>query len=204
MDIKKILENVTNESSLSRVYKHTLEHDSGVITAYRSARDCGEGEKFTNTDNKKNNKILKAKLLRLGYGVTAIKGFYKENYGSENEIDVNEESFIVVDLKDKGDLKKELVKLGLEFEQDSIGYSTKGGKNFTLVGSNKCPDGYPGWGKEEKVGKGIFGKDGEFYSRVNGRPFIFAESNGLVETILGFYPTEIRSIKALAEEAIIK
>lgn len=36
-----------NESSLSRIYRQTKEHDSGTILAFRSARDCNEGEPYT-------------------------------------------------------------------------------------------------------------------------------------------------------------
>ena len=200
--LREVITNVTNESSLSRIYKHTLEHDSGTITAFRSSKDCNEGEKFTKSENKKNNSILKAKLLKLGYGVTAIDGVYIENFKSDNEIEVKEESFIVVDLKDKGTLKKDLVQLGTLFEQDSIGFGLKGGKDFVLVSSNECPNGYPGFGKigkEEKLGKALFGNKGEFLSKVNGRPFVFSESISETVTITSFYPSEIRSILKLAD-----
>lgn len=164
------------ESSLSRVYKQTLEHDSGTITAYRDATDCNKGEKFTKSQNKAKNKVLSAKLLKLGYGITKVKGTYIENYGTKDEKPVSEESFLVVDIKDKGSLKKDLIKLGSEFEQDSITYAPKGNKDYYLISSNKCEMGYPGNGKigvELKLGKPMFGKSGEFHSKVNGRPFVF-------------------------------
>ena len=196
-----------NESSLTRIWKHWREHAIGTITAFRFARDCNTGERFTKSENKKNNSILKSKLLKMGYGVTKIAGTYIENYGTNNEIKVDEESFIVVDLKDSGKLKKDLIKLGQMFEQDSITYSQPAG-NYYLISSNKCPDGYPGNGKigvEVKLGRPMFGKDGEFFSKVAGRPFVFKESLQLHMTLLNKMTiAEIRGVEALRHYQIIK
>ena len=192
------------ESSLSRIWKHTKEHDSGTISAFRYARDCGEGEIFTKKQNKDNNTKLKAQLLSLGYGVTAIAGVYIENYNTPKAIEVKEDSFVVVDLKDKGRLKKDLIKLGGQYEQDSITYSKPTG-DYYLISTNKCPNGYPGEGKvgvEIKLGKPLFGKDGEFHSKINGRPFVFKEYiTDRIDFLLNYSIPEIRSIKKLAEEA---
>lgn len=201
-NFNKTYTNLVNESSLSRIWQHVKEHDSGTITAFRSFKDCGDGEKFTKSDNKKRNSILKAKLLNLGYGVTKVAGTYIENFGSDNEIEVKEESYLVVDLKDSGKLKKDLIKLGKEFEQDSITYSKKSGEYF-LISSNTCKNGYPGKGsigKEVKLGKPMFSKSGEFHSKVNGRPFVFDTPTKPIQEMTDYYPTEIRSIKMLSEE----
>ena len=102
-----------NESSLSRVFNQTKKYDSGTITAFRSAKDCNDGEEFSKGENKKRNSILKAKLLKLGYGVTAVDGTYIENFKTKDEREVKEDSFLVLDLKGKGNLKKDLISLGL-------------------------------------------------------------------------------------------
>jgi hypothetical protein len=86
----------------SSVWKHTQEHDSGIITAFRY---------------KNRNAKLKAKLLSKGYGVALI-----------NEKEVKEDSFLVVDLKDTGKLEQDLRRLGEEFEQDSIIFQERGGE----------------------------------------------------------------------------
>jgi len=195
------------ESSLSRIWQHTKSHDSGTITAFRYAKDCNTGEVFTKSENKTNNNILKGKLLKLGYGVTAIAGTYIENYGTDNEKEVKEDSYIVVDLKDTGNLKKDLIKLGTEFEQDSITYQKLGG-SYELISSNKCPQGYPGKGKigvSLKLGKPMFGKSGEFHSKINGRPFVFESSlQENLHTLNKFSIAEIRSFDYWAKETIIK
>ena len=124
---------------------------------------------------------------------------------SESECDyeeeVSERSFIVIDLKDKGTLRDDLIKFGLKYEQDSITYAKKD-DSYYLISTNKCPNAYPGKGKlgvEKKIGKALFGEKGEIYSKVNGRPFVFKEAIGRSETIKDYHPTEIRSLKAMAD-----
>lgn len=163
-----------NESSLSRVYAQYKLHDSGTISGFRTARNCGSGEAYTMKEKINRNAILKAKLLSLGYGITAIDGVYIENFGSADAVECNEQSFIVIDLKDKKTLKADLKKLGTEFEQDSITFSEVNG-DYYLIGTNHCPSGYPGYGKEIKLGKPLFGTNGEFYSKVKNRPFVFTD-----------------------------
>lgn len=193
-------ENIVYESSLSRIWKHVTEHESGTISAFRSRENCGGGAKITKSTNKKNNSKLKKKLLNMGYGVTKIKGVYIENYGSPNAQPVKEDSLIVVDLQDKGKLKEDLIKLGQYFDQDSITYSKPSG-DYYLISTNTCPEGYPGSGKvgvSIKLGKPFFGKDGEFYSTVNGRPFVFENITEELDTIKSYSISEIRSIKEIA------
>ena len=199
--LQSLNESLLVESGLSRVWKQTREHDYGTITAFRSAEDCNKGKPYTKADNMKRNKSLVSKLQSLRYGITKIKGSYIENYGSQNEKEVGENSFIVIDLQDKGSLKRDLLKLGEEFEQDSIIFGNAG-KAGVLFGTNKCPDGYPGFGKKVKQGGAIFGEKGEFMSRVKGRPFIFADKS-IKENIenYGFkkYPTELRGVVEMSK-----
>lgn len=191
-----------NESSLSRVWRQTQKHDSGTITAFRDARDCNNGDLYTRKEKEKQNAILRAKLLKKGYGITKVKGTYIENYNTPNAKEVKEDSYLVVDLENSGNLKKDLIKLGSEFEQDSITYQNNETGKYYLISTNKCPEGYPGSGKigvEIKLGKSLFGKDGEFHSKVNGRPFVFESFNSELHKFSDFGPTHIRSILALAE-----
>lgn len=191
MKIKEVI----TESGLSRVYKHTRDHDYGTITAFRYAPECGTGEPYTRAQNLQRNASLLAKLRAAGYSVTSIAGSYIENYGSDNEREVSENSFLVVDVQDRGTLKRDLIRLGEEFEQDSIIFGEAGGVG-TLIGTNHCPGGYPGYGKEVPQGGAIFGRSGEFMSRVSGRPFVFAESLELQEYGVARFPTELRGLVA--------
>lgn len=177
------------------------QHDSGTISAFRYARECGEGEVYTRAENKKRSAILKAKILRMGYGVTPIKGTYIENYKSDNEIEVNEDGYLVVDLDDKDNLRYDLIDLGRKFEQDSITYSRANGEYY-IIGTNKCPYSYPGWGIVSRLGSTIYGEKGKFHSKVKGRPFVFKKAGKLIESIRKFSISEIRSIHHLSEQEI--
>ena len=186
------------ESSLSRLWKHSQEHDYGTITAFRYAPECGEATPYTKRENLQRNKSLLAKLRSKGYGVTSIKGSYIENYGKATAREVGENSFFVADMQDKGRLKKDLLARGEEFDQDSIIFGDKG-KSGALFGTNKCPEGYPGYGKKLVQGGAIFGKEGEFMSRVNGRAFVFSESVETQAYGVSRFPTELRGSVKLAK-----
>lgn len=183
--------NIT-ESSLSRIFSAYEKHQTGTISGFRYAENCGEGKVYTLSENKKRNSILKAKLLKLGYGVTPIKGTYIEGYETENAREVDEESFYVVDLKDGKKLKSVLIELGKEFDQDSIAFSEANGE-YKLISTNTC-GGYPGFGEigvEANLGKPTYGgkefkagteedpdkvEKAEFFSKIRGRAFVFRES----------------------------
>ena len=106
---------------MDKKIKPSEEHDYGTITANRYAPDCDEGTPYTKKENQQRNKSLLSKLRAKGYGITAIKGTY-----------------FVADLQDKGRLKKDLLALGEEFEQDSIIFGAKG-KAGVLFGTSDCP-----------------------------------------------------------------
>ena len=183
-----------NESSLSRLYRHMQEHDAGTITAYRSQefdkKDTNNIVKtYTKNDNKQRNKALLAKLIGK-YGVTRVKGAYIENYGTSNAKEVGEAVFFVVDINDTGNLEKDLRKLGQLFNQDSILFIPKGTNSATLIGTKKDEFSdefaYPNFGQKIKMGNAIWGKEGEFMTKKNGRPFLFGDSALEIE-IKGFF-----------------
>lgn len=176
------LTSILKESGLSRLVYHMEMHDCGTITAFRSKEGCGlpEDLPYALQDNKKRNAQLKAKLEMMGYGTTAVKGAYIENYGTPEAIEVREDVFFVVDLQDKGNLEADLRRLGEEYMQDSILFIPRGGRGSILIGTNHCSD-YPGYGRTMQFNDRQMGKGGQFMTKVNGRPFIF-EAN-LLEQI---------------------
>lgn len=174
--IDNVVDKYLNETSLSRIYRQMQDFDSGIITAFRYAEDCGTGHVYTRKENLQRNKSLLAKLSRQGYSVTSVKGTYIENYRSKDAVEVGENAFLVVDISDGGRLERDLRALGKEFDQDSILFVPKGGKEGQLIGTNTCPSGYPGYNKVNKFKNPVFGEKGEFFTRVNGRPFILKES----------------------------
>ena len=130
-------------SSMSRIVSYLERFDCGTISAYRGyegqiIQQLGttafeqalkkdphafDEHKVKQAVNKKNSQLLKQKLLALGYGVIAIYGVYKE-LGSP--VESKESSWFVFDYKQKGTLKKHLLFLGNQFEQDSITYADAG------------------------------------------------------------------------------
>ena len=163
-----------NESSLSRVVDHMVDHDCGTVTAFRSKEGCGgpDAQAFSKQDNKKRNIQLNAKLQSLGYGVTDVDGAYIENFGTPDAVEVTEDVYFVVDLKDNGNLENDLRRLGEEYDQDSILFIPKGEMGI-LIGTNHCPLAYPGYNKKAPFSSRSFGKPGEFMTKVRNRPFIF-------------------------------
>jgi hypothetical protein len=169
MNIKDYI-NKVDESSLNRIKDAIDNHTCGAITSFRGNR--------TRQENLENNKQILAVLKTKGFSITTVKGSYVENFKSDNEKEVGERSFFVVNRKvdgnDNGELEKVLRALGEKYDQDSILIVYKG--EGTLIGTSRRDDAYPSYGKKEYVGKGKFGKaSGEFFSRVKGRQFAFEE-----------------------------
>jgi len=166
------------EKSLSRVYTHIQEHDTGILTAFRDEK--------TRKENQDRNKNLLARLQANGYGVTVLEGTYIENYGSSEEVEVGENVFFVVDLKGLGNLRKDLKELGEHFDQDSILFIHKGGEEGILIGTSKRKNSFPGYEKTISLNNPIFGKSGEFMTKVRNRPFILESVNEEIPFPNGF------------------
>lgn len=172
-----IVIDILNESTLSRLWEHNEKYDCGAISAFRRARDCNTGEKYTRDENTKRNKSLKAKILSKGYGVTVISGVYPEGGKTTKEW-----GFFVVDKDDSGKLLEDLKYFGKLFEQDSILFIPKGSisnkDKAYLVGTNNCENNWLGMDNTEVFNKGSkLGYESPIYtSYVNKKPFIFEEA----------------------------
>jgi len=180
LSLDNALKDLINENALSRIYSHNVRHDCGALTAFRTARNCGTLEPFTRPENQKRNKSLLAKIMSLGYGATKLVGQYPEGGKTTKEL-----SFFVVDIKDTGNLLRDLMKLGEVFEQDSILFVPKGTVNNEskafLIGTNRCSNNFLSFGQKMPFEGGKFGKTSKIYtSYVGGRPFIFEQ---FVETV---------------------
>ena len=169
------------ESSLTRVWQHMSKHDCATLSAFRYGPDCGSPEdanavkqKYTLKQNLQRNASLLSKIQSSGrFSTTSIKGAYIENFGSKAAREVEENTFFVADIEDKGNLLEIVKKLGEEFEQDSVLFIPKGGTTAQLHGTNHCPLGYPGYGNIEPFSTRELGHKGPFFSRVDNRPFRF-------------------------------
>ena len=151
------------EKSLSRLWLKMQESDTGTITAYRSV--------YTKRENQQRNKKLLAQLMSRGYSVTSVSGAYIEDFGKPEAEEVTEHTFFVEDIKHKGTLEDDLVKFGVEYDQDSVMFIPIRGEISVLIGTNAT--GFPGFGKEVKYDNLVFGKNGEFMTKARNRPFLF-------------------------------
>ena len=163
------------ESSLNRVNEHIKQHDCAMLSAFRkklvNCYDGLESEDIINIkDNKGRNKTLKSALLSLGYGVTKVKGTYIENYMTDNAVEVNEDSFFVVNTPDDSNFIDNIVTLGKLFCQDSVLIMNRGGNDNYLVGTNNSE--FPGFKNKIDLGRFKPGIEGEFMTKVGGRPFV--------------------------------
>jgi len=165
-----------NESGLSRIYKHIMEHDCVIITAFRD--DSNDDSRCTDKaviggDNMERNRDLKATLLGLGYGVTKVDGSYIEDFNTPLAKEVKEDSLFCVNLNDDTDFVDRLAALGEKFCQDSIIVFPKGGKGAHLIGTNNAE--FPGYGEKSMTGDLSMGQEAEFMTRINNRPFTTKE-----------------------------
>ena len=155
--------------------QHMMEHDTAMMTAFRGyILDPNRAEKIllTRKQNLKRNSQLKAHLSKK-YNITVVQGKYIEDYGTADAKEVGEVTFFVVDHNDTGDLQKDVTEAGIKWYQDSVLFVEKGATNGKLIGTN---DAWPGLGTIIPVGNPIFGKSGEFMTKMRGRPFVFKEA----------------------------
>lgn len=151
-----------NESSLNRLLEKIETGSVGIISALRNENSKEE--------NLKNHQELKEGLRKRGFGTTILKGHFVEDFDPSDQTkgkDVVEVSIFVAGDKENQKLKNALIELGKKYKQDSILYKPFNDENAYLIGTR---DGaYPGLGKEQKLGKWIPKKTGEFYSHLKGK-----------------------------------
>lgn len=209
--MKNLLENwkkfILNESGLSRVWHHMQEHDTAILTGFRgdpsdtskcidAEADIEEVKKGeTRQTNIARNRDLKATLLAKGYGVTNVDGSYIENFDTPEALEVSEDSLFAVNLKDESGFFDDVTSLGKKFCQDAVLLVPMGGKGAYLYGTNNSE--FPGLDSEVGVGDVKFGKEAEFMTRVNKRPFTTAEG---LQTYNSLSRNERMAVKNIAKK----
>lgn len=200
--IEDVVRDVLNESSLNRVLSWIRHYDIACVTAYRNEfanstektlddrpqelknRDKGNGiqkpfdktpYKYTRREKEARNRDLKAYLLKLGYGVTNIKGNYIENLGTINAVELGENSFFVVNLNNDDKFKQNIFELSEYYNQDCFLYKPRGCDNAYNIGTNQSE--YPGYGNEDNLGKLHINIENEFLSCIGNSSFAFTNSD---------------------------
>ena len=183
--------NVLEEGSLSRIYRHTIDRNIGMLTAFRG--------RYSRADNRKRNSQLESDIRSAGFGFFRIDGHYVEGFGSDRERDVREEVFLVIGDKgnDNGRLKGFLRKAGAKYNQDSVFYKPFEGKAVLIGTQAKDEDGnaveFPGLGVEFAVGEFKPMKMGQFYSKMKGRAFVF-EHYEVADSLMSAWARKVRGM----------
>ena len=182
-----IYNNELNEKSLNRMMLWLNKCDCAFIIAFRyKLIDIANPDKtyygpndnwtdkkiFTHEENREKNKLLKAELLNLKYGVTTVKRVYPEGMNNES----SEESFFVNRFNDPNFLNN-LLSLAEYFNQDSIYYKPKDKTYGYLIGTNGAT--YPGYHKKGDESKLKPGSASNFMSRIGNKAFSFIPNNAL-------------------------
>lgn len=183
-----IYNNELNEKSLNRMMLWLNKCDCAFITAFRyKLIDIANPDKtyygpndnwvdkkiFTHEENREKNKLLKAELLNLKYGVTTVKEVYPEGMNNES----SEESFFVVNRFNDPNFLNNLLSLAEYFNQDSIYYKPKDKTYGYLIGTNGAT--YPGYHKKGDESKLKPGSASNFMSRIGNKAFSFIPNNAL-------------------------
>lgn len=194
--IRESLYNVLTESTLNRIENYIENQECAIITSWRDklqnvtkntftpkhiSHEKGKrgnkiigdvmnnGDSFSTEEKKFYNRELKAKLLKLGYGVTQVRGSYRESGNPEGQ----EESLFVVNLNNDPDFKKNIFKLSEYYNQDSFMYSPKGTSDGYLIGTNNFD--FPGYGNEIRSGSFRKKVQSMFMSRIGNKGFSFTD-----------------------------
>lgn len=172
------------ESSFNRMMSWMNEKDFAIISAFRgSLKDRKKysrnktymgpdnswewGHEFTHEENRQKNKMMVAELMILGYGVTKVKGVYPEGATKES----SEESYLVVNINDSEDFKKNILRIAEYYNQDSVYYKGRNERKGHLIGTNGV-----GWPEYHKKGEGSTLKidnASNYMSRIGNNAFSF-------------------------------
>jgi hypothetical protein len=177
MDFER--ENQIDESSMSRLWRWNEDYNCAALTAFRLARDCNKGKLYTRNENIARNKSLQVKLQAEKYSITKVIGVYNDEESKKH----TEISFFVVDKWKRSDEEffNYIIKLGEEFEQDSVLLIPKGaiqGKSQAfLYGTNHCDNGYIKYHEKKPfLGGAKINYNSPFYTTfINGKPFAFVQ-----------------------------
>lgn len=181
---------VLTESSLNRIIDHNNQHQCACITAFRKWKEKGK-ILFTKNEKLQRNKSLLSKLLSEGYKTIAVSGQFPE--GGKM---VKENTYFVINVEDKPDFFDNIIKLGIEFDQDSVLLipvgAMEGKDKFCFVGTNYDEDNWLSFGERKYMSKVFYGRGPEelkelfkklypnekFYdtkTKVGDRPFVLHE-----------------------------
>lgn len=118
-----------DEAGLSRILTHIAIRNLGIITAFRG------GSATPLEQNRAKNRLLQRDIRQAGFGFIRLQGSWPENEGTPEEVQVVEESFLVIGREgdDNGALKGFLKKAGAKYQQDAVIYKPWNTQNASLI-----------------------------------------------------------------------
>ena len=156
--LSRSIKTVIGESSLSRVQKWRTEHDTAAMATARfnKPKEQAKKEKYE----------LQDWLRANGYAYTKFDGYYQEQEMPQAS---REDSLLIVDINDKGNLKQLVQKLGAKYGQESVLFRPKGADSKSILIKTTTK----GMGKETPQASGTdYGKrGGAAWSEIGGRAF---------------------------------
>lgn len=165
-----------NESTITRLLKHSREHCCAMLTAFRQFT---EDDVLRQADQNNKDNLLLGKALRYcGYGITKVIGSYAEQINGKKP--AVENSWFVVDLKDDPNFVKNIIGFGAAHSQDSVLIIPKNGffdaKNTYLVGTNPENTGndcFVKWQEKKHASEIKFSKDNDMLTKIRNKSFYF-------------------------------
>ena len=114
------------------------------IDNYEIACISAVSENLDEKENKERNRVLSAYLLYRGYGITNIESKYIKSFG---KVDIEENSFFVVNLRNSPDFYQILFMISVYYHQDSFLYKPKGhdAEAYVIGTSHRGVPGYEVW-----------------------------------------------------------
>lgn len=175
------MKSLMNESSLSRIKNWIFSKDIAGVTAFRyrltnvtpnTLMDIEGGEIYSKVQNIRRNRALKSALIMLHYGVTKVAGSYIEKQPDAKDIELQEESFVVVNLNDDPKFKDNIARLSEYYNQDSFLFKEKDNLIASLVGTNNAIE--PGYKQVVEVGQFHEKVNATYMSRIRGQGYAFS------------------------------
>jgi len=177
-ELKNKIATANQKSSPNRIVSWMNQYDIACLTAFRdvfknstpNTKD-DRPQELADKEKVERNRELKASLLSFGYGVTNIQGNHIENYGTINAVDLGDNGFFVVNLKNDPNFKQHIFELSEYYNQDSFLFKSRGSDEAHIIGTNYGEN--PGYGKAASIGKLYVNVDNEFISREGSASFSF-------------------------------
>ena len=161
------------ESELYSFLTYDNEHDCAFISAYRTARDCGQGKRYTKRENLQRSTNLLYKLISRRYRAISVLGQFRDG-----RQDSSERTFFVLNLHNSEQFAENIISFGEDFEQDAVLIIPKGalqgrGKSRAYYArTNACENNFLRLLNKEKkfFGRTLINREIKaFFSRVGGR-----------------------------------